>query len=96
MNDDNSVVCISPAKMEELGFFRGDNVLVKGSYCGDQPDGLDVPPFLRQEAQGHRMYRHERCRFGRPENSHEQGLYMRSLFCAFLSLSVGRRLFVRT
>lgn len=32
VNDDNSVVCISTAKMEELGFFRGDNVLIKGNY----------------------------------------------------------------
>ncbi|KAF4661536.1 AAA ATPase cdc48 [Perkinsus olseni] len=35
VNDDNSVVCISPAKMEELGFFRGDNVLVKGKKRKD-------------------------------------------------------------
>ncbi|KAF4671507.1 AAA ATPase cdc48 [Perkinsus chesapeaki] len=35
VNDDNSVVCISPAKMEELGFFRGDNVLLKGKKRKD-------------------------------------------------------------
>ena len=27
-NDDNSVVALSQAKMDELGFFRGDTVLV--------------------------------------------------------------------
>jgi transitional endoplasmic reticulum ATPase len=34
-NDDNSVIALSPAKMEELSLFRGDNVLVKGKnqYC---------------------------------------------------------------
>jgi len=30
LNDDNSVVCLSPAKMEELQLFRGDTVLLKG------------------------------------------------------------------
>lgn len=29
-NDDNSVIALSPAKMEELQLFRGDTVLVKG------------------------------------------------------------------
>jgi transitional endoplasmic reticulum ATPase len=29
-NDDNSVVCLSPAKMEELQLFRGDTVKLKG------------------------------------------------------------------
>jgi transitional endoplasmic reticulum ATPase len=29
-NDDNSVVSLSPAKMEELQLFRGDTVLIKG------------------------------------------------------------------
>ncbi|KAK0402828.1 hypothetical protein QR680_016559 [Steinernema hermaphroditum] len=29
-NDDNSVVAMSQAKMDELGFFRGDTVLLKG------------------------------------------------------------------
>lgn len=29
-NDDNSVVALSPAKMEELQLFRGDTVLIKG------------------------------------------------------------------
>ncbi len=29
-NDDNSVICLSPAKMEELQLFRGDTVLLKG------------------------------------------------------------------
>jgi hypothetical protein len=31
-NDDNSIIALSPAKMEELGLFRGDNVLVKGMW----------------------------------------------------------------
>jgi hypothetical protein len=29
-NDDNSVVCLSKAKMDELQLFRGDTVLLKG------------------------------------------------------------------
>lgn len=29
-NDDNSVVCLSQAKMDELQLFRGDTVLLKG------------------------------------------------------------------
>ena len=35
MNDDNSVVALSPAKMEELQLFRGDTVLVKGKKRKD-------------------------------------------------------------
>ena len=31
-NDDNSVVCLSPAKMEELELFRGDTILLKGTF----------------------------------------------------------------
>lgn len=34
-NDDNSVICLSPAKMEELNFFRGDLCLVKGKKGKD-------------------------------------------------------------
>ena len=34
-NDDNSVVCLSAAKMEELNFFRGDTVLIKGKKGRD-------------------------------------------------------------
>jgi transitional endoplasmic reticulum ATPase len=34
-NDDNSVVCLSPAKMEELNLFRGDTVLLKGKKGKD-------------------------------------------------------------
>lgn len=34
-NDDNSVVALSPAKMEELGLFRGDTVLLKGKKRRD-------------------------------------------------------------
>merc|ERR1719324_1927990 len=34
-NDDNSVVALSQAKMEELNLFRGDNVLVKGKKRKD-------------------------------------------------------------
>ena len=30
MNDDNSVVALSQAKMDELQLFRGDTVLIKG------------------------------------------------------------------
>lgn len=29
-NDDNSVISLSPAKMEALGLFRGDTVMLKG------------------------------------------------------------------
>jgi transitional endoplasmic reticulum ATPase len=35
INDDNSVVAISPAKMAELNLYRGDNVLVKGKRKRD-------------------------------------------------------------
>jgi len=35
INDDNSIVALSPAKMEELDLFRGDNVLVKGKKRKD-------------------------------------------------------------
>lgn len=34
-NDDNSVVSLSPAKMEELQLFRGDTVLLKGKKGKD-------------------------------------------------------------
>ena len=34
-NDDNSVVCLSAAKMEELQLFRGDTVLLKGKKGKD-------------------------------------------------------------
>lgn len=34
-NDDNSVICLSPAKMEELQLFRGDTVLLKGKKGRD-------------------------------------------------------------
>tara|TARA_B110000971_G_C19998292_1_gene495446 strand:+ start:1509 stop:1640 length:132 start_codon:yes stop_codon:yes gene_type:complete len=34
-NDDNSVVSLSPKKMEELGVFRGDTVLLKGKKGRD-------------------------------------------------------------
>lgn len=34
-NDDNSVVSLSPAKMEELQLFRGDTVLIKGKKGKD-------------------------------------------------------------
>lgn len=30
VNDDNSIVCLSQAKMDELQLFRGDTVLLKG------------------------------------------------------------------
>ena len=35
LNDDNSVVSLSQAKMEELNLFRGDNVLIKGKKRKD-------------------------------------------------------------
>lgn len=35
LNDDNSVVCLSPAKMEELNVFRGDTVILKGKKGRD-------------------------------------------------------------
>merc|ERR1719473_832562 len=35
LNDDNSVLALSQAKMEELNLFRGDNVLVKGKKRKD-------------------------------------------------------------
>lgn len=35
VNDDNSVVTLSPAKMEELQLFRGDTVLLKGKKGRD-------------------------------------------------------------
>ena len=34
-NDDNSVVCLSKAKMDELQLFRGDTVLLKGKKGKD-------------------------------------------------------------
>jgi len=34
-NDDNSVVCLSQAKMDELKLFRGDTVLIKGKKGRD-------------------------------------------------------------
>lgn len=35
LNDDNSVICLSPAKMEELNVFRGDTVIIKGKKGRD-------------------------------------------------------------
>ena len=35
LNDDNSIVCLSKAKMEELKIFRGDTVLLKGKKGRD-------------------------------------------------------------
>jgi len=35
LNDDNSVISLSQAKMEELNLFRGDNVLIKGKKRKD-------------------------------------------------------------
>ena len=32
VNDDNSVVALSMAKMDELQLFRGDTVLLKGKF----------------------------------------------------------------
>ncbi|GFP79896.1 cell division cycle protein 48 homolog, partial [Phtheirospermum japonicum] len=35
INDDNSVVCMHPTKMEELQLFRGDTILIKGKKRKD-------------------------------------------------------------
>jgi len=35
LNDDNSVISLSQAKMEELNLFRGDNVMIKGKKRKD-------------------------------------------------------------
>jgi transitional endoplasmic reticulum ATPase len=35
LNDDNSVICLSAAKMDELQLFRGDTVLIKGKKGRD-------------------------------------------------------------
>ncbi|CAD7961617.1 unnamed protein product [Amoebophrya sp. A120] len=35
VNDDNSVISLSPAKMDELNLYRGDNVLIKGKKRKD-------------------------------------------------------------
>merc|ERR1719161_3256629 len=35
LNDDNSVISLSQAKLEELNLFRGDNVLLKGKKRKD-------------------------------------------------------------
>ena len=40
MNDDNSVISLSQAKMEELNLFRGDNVLIKGKKRKDVKGGV--------------------------------------------------------
>ena len=34
-NDDNSVIALSPAKMDQLSLYRGDNVLIKGKKRKD-------------------------------------------------------------
>ena len=50
-NDDNSVVSLSPAKMESLQLFRGDTVLLKGKkgretvcivLADDETDDLSI------------------------------------------------------
>ena len=35
INDDNSVVALNPARMEELQIFRGDTVLLRGKMRHD-------------------------------------------------------------
>jgi len=45
VNDDNSVISLSPAKMDELNLYRGDNVLIKGKKRKDT-----VCIVLRDEA----------------------------------------------
>ena len=44
-NDDNSVIGLSAAKMEELNLFRGDTVLVKGKK-GEKEAPFLSSPFL--------------------------------------------------
>ena len=49
-NDENSVVCVSPATAETLGLFRGDTVQIKGKKRKDKapqaadPRPQDAPP----------------------------------------------------
>ena len=54
MNDDNSVISLSQAKMEELNLFRGDNVLIKGKkrkewYAERHPEGVRPKPPPRRD-----------------------------------------------
>ncbi|KAH7648214.1 CDC48-like AAA ATPase [Cryptosporidium bovis] len=46
INDDNSVVCLSPAKMEELKLFRGDTILLRGKKRKDTICIVLVDPDL--------------------------------------------------
>ena len=54
LSDDNSVVTLSPAKMEELQLFRGDTVLLKGkkgkdgAEDEDDDDSSDRQPHMFQ------------------------------------------------
>lgn len=48
INDDNSVVCLSPAKMEELKLFRGDTILLKGKKRRDTICIVLVDPDLEE------------------------------------------------
>ncbi|OII75677.1 transitional endoplasmic reticulum ATPase protein [Cryptosporidium andersoni] len=46
INDDNSVVCLSPQKMEQLKLFRGDTVLLRGKKRRDTICIVLVDPDL--------------------------------------------------
>lgn len=48
INDDNSVVCLSPAKMEELKLFRGDTILLRGKKRRDTICIVLVDPDLEE------------------------------------------------
>ncbi|KAF7457443.1 cell division protein CDC48CY [Cryptosporidium felis] len=48
INDDNSVVCLSPSKMEELKLFRGDTILLKGKKRRDTICIVLVDPDLEE------------------------------------------------
>ena len=71
--DDNSVVEMTQAKMDELKIFKGDAVILKGKYLMTTFSNEFFPP--RQKAQRDCVYRtHDRrgrCR--RQPPPHEQG-----------------------
>ncbi|CAE8616257.1 unnamed protein product [Polarella glacialis] len=67
LNDDNSVISLSQAKMEELNLFRGDNVLIKGKKRKDTvcivlaDDNLDDGKIRLNKV----VRKNLRCRLGR-------------------------------
>ena len=55
VNDDNSVVCLSPKKMEELQLFRGDTVLLaeKDEFESKQQELMGVfNPIMQKLSSG--------------------------------------------